>query len=187
MLVVKRALLLVFAIACGGADKPRTEVAIAPLPTPTPTPAESTPPPPQPSAEPVAVVVDGPPSDEPFVVFLTPPKVDPHRVPVIHMSSDTTMVGISRPVLRRVIRQSYETLRACYAKGRVAKPDLEGRVVVRFTVDRSGNVTQPVSTSATTLASPDAVACTVDAFKPMQFPKPEGGAVIVTYPIIFAP
>jgi outer membrane biosynthesis protein TonB len=170
--------LFVFLAACGSNAPPRTEIALAPPPSATTTP--------------VSMNVETPPdnneSDEnALVIRMTEPKNTHRGIPVVHVSTDTTMVGLPREVIRRVLRQNVAPIRACYEKALRAKSDLAGRVVVRFEIDAAGNVATSESTSATTLASADAVACVVGAFKPLVFPEPEGGAVIVTYPIVFAP
>ncbi|HEX4517715.1 MAG TPA: AgmX/PglI C-terminal domain-containing protein [Polyangiaceae bacterium] len=174
--------LFVFLAACGSNAPPRTEIAIAPPPSATTTPI----------AVSVSMNVETPPdnneSDEnALVIRMTEPKNTSRGIPVVHVSTDATMVGLPREVIRRVVRQNVAPIRTCYEKALRAKPDLAGRVVVRFKIDAAGNVATSESTSATTLASPDAVACVVDAFKPLVFPEPEGGAVIVNYPIVFAP
>lgn len=114
-----------------------------------------------------------------------PPK---HGPPVVHVDNDTTELHGQLLVIRRVIRQNDASIRACYEKGRAAKPDLAGRVVLRLRIDASGNVTSAESTARTTLPSPSVVACVVAAIKPLVFPQMRGGGLVVdNYPIVFAP
>ena len=193
-----RRALFVFLAACASSEKPpRTEVAIAP------------PPPPSASSSPAPAVIefdastpdedlvesmmnaDAPPNNESeedalLVQMMNPTNVR-HGTPVVHVDSDTSEAAGQRALIRRVIRQNLAQFRACYEKGRATKPDLAGRVVVRFKIDASGNVTQTESTAGTTLPSPSVVACVVDAFKPLVFPRRQASTVIVNYPIVFAP
>ncbi len=86
--------------------------------------------------------------------------------------------------VQRVVRQSFGRLRACYESGLRRDPGLEGRIAVKFVIDRSGAV---VMTSVTERSLPDAevAACVARAYGAMSFPEPEGGIVTVVYPIIF--
>ncbi len=185
MTTVTRSLSFVLqAAAIGSNPPPRTDVAIAP-------PSASTP------AAPVvvsSVSMNAEPSsnnndsdENALVIRMTEPNSTHHGIPVVHVRTDTTMVGLPREVIRRVIRQNVAPIRACYEKALPAKPDLAGRVVVRFAIDASGKVTKNESTNGTTLASPDVVACVVGAFRSLVFPEPQGGTVVVNYPILFAP
>ena len=196
---MKRSLFLVLVAACAGDKPPRTEVAIAPQPSPSA------------SAPEITISPDdaGTPDDEDLfdammnadprpnnqsaeedalmIQMMNNGKPPQHGVPVIHVSNDTSEAAGDRMVIRRVIRQNAASMRACYAKGLAIKPDLAGRVVVRFRIDSSGNVTSAESTTATTLPSAPVVACVVDAIKPLVFPQRRGGSLIVNYPIVFAP
>jgi hypothetical protein len=65
-------------------------------------------------------------------------------------------------------------------------PNLQGRVSVKFVIDRSG----AVSTSqdgGSDLPDQSVVQCVVRGFQNLSFPQPEGGIVTVVYPIIFTP
>ncbi len=88
--------------------------------------------------------------------------------------------------IQRIVRQSFGRFRFCYQKGLRKNPALEGRVTVKFLVDRSG----AVATSAdggSSLPDPGVVDCVVRAFDNLSFPAPEGGMVTVVYPIVLVP
>jgi Ca-activated chloride channel family protein len=89
-------------------------------------------------------------------------------------------------VIQRVIRDSYKQLRACYEKGLAKNPTLTGRVQVRFTIQRDGTVSK-VTEENSTLPDPDVIHCILPEYEKLKFPKPDGGAVTVVYPIMFSP
>jgi hypothetical protein len=87
--------------------------------------------------------------------------------------------------VQRVVRQSFGRMRACYEAGLVRDPELEGRIAVKFVIDRSGAVAM-VSTTERTLMDSSVASCVERAFQQMSFPEPEGGIVTVVYPIVFS-
>ena len=192
---MKRALLLVCAACAGGEKTPRTEVAIAPQS------ATST-------SRASAVTAPDAGDDDDLLNMLMNADAGPHTEseaeedallnqmmnqgnqhapPVVVLADGTTETDGQRAIVRRVVRQNFGKLRACYDKGLAAKPGLAGRVVVRFTIDPAGKVAKTESTSATTLPSADVSACVATAFKSFVFPQPRGGSWTVDYPIVFPP
>jgi hypothetical protein len=89
-------------------------------------------------------------------------------------------------VIQRVVRSNFGRFRACYENGLRKNPSLEGRVAVRFLIDRDGTVGMSTDGGS---SIPDAgvVGCVVGAFRGLSFPAPERGVVTVTYPILFVP
>jgi hypothetical protein len=109
-----------------------------------------------------------------------------------HMTrSPSLMVGATQvngrlppESIQRVVRQGFGRLRACYERGLQRRPDLEGRIAVKFVIDREGNV--GLASTAERSLDDDAVAsCVGKAFESMSFPKPVGGIVTVVYPVVF--
>jgi hypothetical protein len=89
-------------------------------------------------------------------------------------------------VIQRIVRQNYGRFRMCYERGLQRNPNLEGRVSVRFVIDRSGKVSH-ASNGGSDLPDSGVVSCVVRSYYGLSFPQPEGGIVTVTYPIIFQP
>ena len=86
--------------------------------------------------------------------------------------------------IQRVIRQSFGRLRGCYERGLERSPDLEGRIAVKFVIDREGSVAL-ASAAERSLDDAAVAACVVKAYEAMTFPKPVGGIVTVVYPVVF--
>jgi hypothetical protein len=97
----------------------------------------------------------------------------------------TTVNGHLRPeVIQRVVRQNFGRFRFCYEAGLRGDPGLQGRVVVKFVIDRAGAVA--LSTDAGgDLPDARVTQCVVRAFADLSFPAPDGGMVTVVYPIVF--
>jgi hypothetical protein len=89
-------------------------------------------------------------------------------------------------VIQRIVRQNFGRFRLCYENGLRNNPDLQGRVTVKFIIDRSGAVSA-TQDGGSDLPDQQAVQCVVRAFHNLSFPQPEGGMVTVVYPIMFNP
>jgi hypothetical protein len=89
-------------------------------------------------------------------------------------------------VIQRVVRQNFGRFRICYEAGLATNPNLQGRVMTKFVVDRSGAVTA-AQDGGSDLPNQSVVQCVVRAFSDLSFPQPEGGIVTVVYPLVFFP
>jgi hypothetical protein len=89
-------------------------------------------------------------------------------------------------VIQRIVRQNFGRFRLCYENGMRTNPNLQGRVAIKFVIDRSGAVST-ASDGGSDLPDQGVVSCVVRAFGNLSFPQPEGGIVTVVYPIIFSP
>ena len=111
-----------------------------------------------------------------------------HRTQTPALRSGVVVVngGLPTEVVQRIVRQNFGRLRLCYENGLRANPALEGRVVTRFVIDKSGAV---LTTSDGGSDLPDAavVACVVRSFASLSFPQPEGSVVTVVFPVSFSP
>ena len=87
--------------------------------------------------------------------------------------------------VQRVVRANAGRYRACYEAGLARNPSLEGRVAVKFVIDRSGAVAV-AQDGGSDLPDASVVACVVRAVLGLSFPTPEGGVVTVTYPLVFS-
>jgi TonB family protein len=95
--------------------------------------------------------------------------------------------GLDKEIVRRVVRAHLNEVRYCYERSLVRRPSLAGRVVVNFTIAPAGRVLASVLQSST-LGDNAVEACVVDAIRRWDFPKPDGGGVvIVSYPFQLTP
>jgi len=109
-----------------------------------------------------------------------------HRVkpPSVRMGATSVSGRLPPEVIQRIVRQNFGRFRLCYEKGLRVNPALGGRVEVRFQIQRDGSVSAISATG--TLADASVTACVGAAFRQLSFPQPEGGTVIVSYPILFS-
>ncbi len=85
-----------------------------------------------------------------------------------------------------MVRQNFGRFRQCYEAGLRHSPSLQGRVAVRFVIDRDGAVSSAAS-AGSDLPDSGVVSCVISAYYGLSFPAPEGGIVRVVYPILFQP
>jgi hypothetical protein len=98
----------------------------------------------------------------------------------------TTNGRLPKDVIQRIIRQNSGRFRACYEGGLRTNPSLEGRVEVRFVIDRQGAVSM-AQDGASDLQSDSVKSCIVKSFYSLSFPSPDNGTVTVVYPMVLTP
>lgn len=93
--------------------------------------------------------------------------------------------GLTKDEVGKVIHAHLSEIRYCYESAMVRAPDVEGRLVVDFTIGGNGLVkSSAVKTS--TLPDPRLDDCVLRRLVKWKFPLPKGGVdVAVTYPFIF--
>ncbi len=91
---------------------------------------------------------------------------------------------LSPDAIQRVVRNHRRGIRACYERQLLDFQDLEGRVVVGWTVGLDGRVTRRTIESNST-DSRELGRCLLREVDRMRFPEPDGGLVIVSFPFVF--
>jgi hypothetical protein len=111
-----------------------------------------------------------------------------HKVMSPKLREGATQVNGRLPpeVIQRIVRQNFGRFRLCYENGMRNNPNLQGRVSVKFVIDRSGAVSMTAD-GGSDMPDQGVVQCVVRGFGNLSFPQPEGGMVTVVYPIIFNP
>jgi TonB family protein len=94
--------------------------------------------------------------------------------------------GYPKELIRREIKKHINEVRHCYSKELQAKPELQGRVMINFTIASTGKVVV-ARVQQTTLGDAEVESCIAQAFYRWSFPKPPEGIVVVSYPFIFHP
>jgi hypothetical protein len=108
------------------------------------------------------------------------------RSPTIRQGATQVNGRLPPEVIQRIVRQNFGRFRLCYENGLRTNPNLQGRVSVRFVIDRGGAVST-ASDGGSDIPDQGVVGCVVRGFNNLSFPQPEGGIVTVVYPIIFNP
>ena len=105
--------------------------------------------------------------------------------PKIRMGMTSVSGRLPPEIIQRIVRQNFGRFRFCYERGLMRKPDLQGRVAVRFLIGRDGAVSSAAN-GGSDLPDAEVVTCVVNSFRALSFPQPEGGVVTVVYPIVFS-
>jgi hypothetical protein len=107
-------------------------------------------------------------------------------VPVSVPSRPSKVQGsIDRDAVAKVINEHVNDMRGCYERALLNAPNLgAGKVLLEWTIGADGDVKQ-VGTKSVTLKSNEVVSCLLELLRTLKFPKPNGGVVIVSYPVLF--
>ena len=90
--------------------------------------------------------------------------------PDIISSACTVRGSLDKEIIRRIVRRNINQVRYCYQQGLQARPSLEGRAVVQFTIAPTGQVLASVLQSST-LKAVAVESCVVNAVKRWEFPS----------------
>ncbi len=93
---------------------------------------------------------------------------------------------LPRSAIERVIREAQAAgFRRCYARGLQRNPNLGGKLDVGFVIEPDGRV-ERAWVERSTLGDPEVARCVLDLLAQQRFRAPEGGSVIVHYPLRFS-
>ena len=80
--------------------------------------------------------------------------------------------------LRPVIEENIGFIHACFEPALHEDPEVYGRVVIKFTINRYGDVGS-AKVNSTSLHNDVVEACLCSVFQQMDFPSPEGGGLVI--------
>lgn len=114
---------------------------------------------------------------------------DPGRksgVPTLRPGPVTVAGSLSKEAIRRAVRRHHNEVRHCYEKQLKNRPDLSGRVSVKFVIAPTGAVQSSIVASSS-LGDAEVEQCISSAVRRWGFPEPDnGGVVAVTYPFMLS-
>jgi len=90
---------------------------------------------------------------------------------------------LDKAIIRRYVRRNLQKIVSCYETQRAAKPTIEGTVVATFTIKSDGTVADSNASGV----DPEVASCIAGVIGAIEFPKPKGGVVVVSYPFAFRP
>lgn len=88
--------------------------------------------------------------------------------------------------IKAVMNKNASGFKYCYERSLAKNPSLQGKVTISFTIGTKGTVTR-AEVKGTSLDDAEVEKCILNRMKKLRFPKPKGGAVKVSYPLIFKP
>lgn len=169
-------------VSCNGSQEPRAASETANIPhreargkPPASAEARQEPPP---SAE---APQEPPPSAE--APQEPPPSAETQQQPSRNVAAIATLDDASDSGVAQAVRRSAGAIRGCYERALKVNPDVEGKVVVRFTVGEDGRVTEAVIGSDTT-GAPSIGECIRTRALRWRFDATNGNRTY-TYPFIF--
>ncbi len=147
------------------------------------------------SPAPAPAVTEPPASDEPAApepkgqCVGSPPPPESKNHPVWPPSHRVTCCYPDKEGIRRVVKSGFPAMKRCYenamSKGR---PDLKGKVVVKFTVKPDGSVSHACD-SGSEIESPEMLECVMRVFLRLRFPGQTGELcpkyMTIAYPVVF--
>ena len=93
--------------------------------------------------------------------------------------------GLDKRIIRKVVNQHKRELTACYERQLQKQKGLHGKIVVKWTIEPSGNVASAVVVSST-MKNKAVESCLSSAIRHWRFPAPTNGVnVLVSYPFVF--
>jgi hypothetical protein len=106
------------------------------------------------------------------------------KAPQIRSGSAMVKGSLSKDIIRRIVHRHINEVKFCYERQLAKRPDLSGRVSIKFIISGTGAV-QMSAVAASTVGDPQVENCIAQAVRRWTFPQPEGGGiVIVTYPFM---
>lgn len=96
------------------------------------------------------------------------------------------MGSIDPALIDAKIKKTLDPIKRCYDSELARSPRLAGKVVVNFTIQPDGSVSQ-AKIKSSTLGNADAEGCITSRFLEIAFPEPTGGGIVnVNYPLQFS-
>ncbi len=97
----------------------------------------------------------------------------------------TVEEGLTKDEVGQIIHKHMKEIRYCYETAMVRSPDIEGKLVVHFTIGNAGSV-RSTGVRSSTVPDQRLDDCVLGRLAHWKFPNPKGGIeVAVTYPFIF--
>jgi hypothetical protein len=103
------------------------------------------------------------------------------HLPQVRTLSVASSGGLSADQIRRAVRRHINEVRSCYEDALLRRPNLEGRVSVRFMISATGTVQSSDMEGDATLT--EVGACIAQASRRWSFPSSEG-PTLVSYPFL---
>jgi len=93
--------------------------------------------------------------------------------------------GLDRDVIDSIVRRRQDRIRLCYERQLNFSPGLAGKVTVKFTIGKAGEVVKSLLTEDT-MKNRTVASCILNEVQSWTFPKPRGGTLVtVDYPFVF--
>lgn len=105
------------------------------------------------------------------------------ETPTVLLGTSEVRGWLNRDLIMRIIRRHLPEVRFCYERELIRSAELEGRLIIQLTVGGDGAVIASIVKSST-LGNPLVEQCIANAIRRWDFPKPQGGIVVITTPFV---
>lgn len=109
----------------------------------------------------------------------------PRKVGDLALGSPSTQGYCKQSSIVSVVNRRKAAIRACYEKSLQVRPNLQGKVTVRWTIGLDGKV-QSATTMGDTLGDAATTQCITSWVRRMNFEAPDGGMCVVQWPFVFS-
>lgn len=92
---------------------------------------------------------------------------------------------LSGKAIANVVRRRIRAIKQCYERVLKRFPDLQGKIVVQFTISGDTGRVIKARIESNTMGNAEVSSCILRRIRRWRFPKPEGGNVTVAYPFTF--
>jgi TonB family protein len=106
------------------------------------------------------------------------------KVGQIKLGSGSSQGFCKKSDIVSVVRRRSGAIRACYEQELQIRPNLQGKLTVRWTITGDGGVTS-ATTVESTLGNASVENCVLRTIRRMRFAKPEGGVCVIQWPFVF--
>ncbi len=93
---------------------------------------------------------------------------------------------LSPAVIAREMRRHMRAVKDCYERQLKRFPQLAGKIVISFEIREAGTLTD-INIEEDSLKNSEVRSCIVSRAKGWRFPRPSGGSVFVSFPLVFTP
>ncbi|MGZ3696157.1 MAG: AgmX/PglI C-terminal domain-containing protein [Bdellovibrionota bacterium] len=93
--------------------------------------------------------------------------------------------GLDKSLIAAVVQANIGQIKHCYERQLIVDPNIFGKVVAQWTINKDGLVST-TAVKKTTMNNSSVENCILGKIKTWEFPKPKGGGqVVVSYPFLF--
>lgn len=93
---------------------------------------------------------------------------------------------LSPQVIAQEMRRHMRAVKDCYERQLKRFPELTGKLVISFEILESGKLAE-INIEEDSLKNGEVRSCIVSRAKSWRFPRPSGGSVFVSFPLVFTP
>ncbi len=91
--------------------------------------------------------------------------------------------NLDEETVRKIALKNQVSLKYCFQKAQMRNPNLQGKIVVKLTIDGEGNVSD-ISLEQSTIDDQEMVSCVLRMVKRWKFPA-TGSEITITFPLVF--